>query len=144
MDARPFPQLQPLHLRRQQEVAPRCRAAEARYWLCAPFGGHFVGAHLLYMHYNAGNVHMPFGLWKQLRDYRFQGNLYGGGLVYGYHHIINKRWSIEGAIGLGFAHTCSKYYRCRHCGRYQGIQKKNIFHAYQALAFGGLRNRLTP
>ena len=53
---------------------------EARYWLCAPFGGHFVGAHLLYMHYNAGNVHMPFGLWKQLRDYRFQGNLYGGGL----------------------------------------------------------------
>ena len=51
---------------------------EARYWLCAPFGGHFVGAHLLYMHYNAGNVHMPFGLWKQLRDYRFQGNLYGG------------------------------------------------------------------
>ena len=100
---------------------------EARYWLCAPFGGHFVGAHLLYMHYNAGNVHMPFGLWKQLRDYRFQGNLYGGGLVYGYHHIINRRWSIEGVIGLGFAHTCSKYYRCRHCGRYQGIQKKNIF-----------------
>ena len=54
---------------------------EARYWLCAPFGGHFVGAHLLYMHYNAGNVHMPFGLWKQLRDYRFQGNLYGGSTV---------------------------------------------------------------
>lgn len=100
---------------------------EARYWICAPFGGHFVGAHLLYMHYNAGNVHLPFGIWEQLQRYRFQGNLYGGGLVYGYHHIINKRWSIEGVIGLGFAHTCSKYYRCKNCGRYMGIAKKNIF-----------------
>lgn len=100
---------------------------EARYWICAPFGGHFVGAHLLYMHYNAGNIRLPFGIWDQLRNYRFQGNLYGGGLVYGYHHIINKRWSIEGAIGLGFAHTCSKYYRCRNCGRYIGIAKKNVF-----------------
>lgn len=100
---------------------------EARYWICAPFSGHFVGAHLLYMHYNAGNIRLPFGIWDQLRDYRFQGDLYGGGLVYGYHHIINKRWSIEGVIGLGFAHTCSKYYRCRNCGRYIGIAKKNVF-----------------
>lgn len=34
---------------------------EARYWLCSPFSGHFVGANLLYSHYNAGGVKMPFG-----------------------------------------------------------------------------------
>ena len=29
---------------------------EARYWLCAPFSGHFIGANLMYSHYNAGGI----------------------------------------------------------------------------------------
>ena len=48
---------------------------EARYWICAPFGGHFVGPHLLCMHYNASNVHLPFGICEQFERDPFQGNL---------------------------------------------------------------------
>ena len=29
---------------------------EARYWLCSPYAGHFLAAHLIYSHYNAGGI----------------------------------------------------------------------------------------
>lgn len=61
---------------------------EARYWLCSPFSGHFVGANLLYSHYNAGGVKMPFGIFSDLEKYRFQGDLGAVGLVYGYSWML--------------------------------------------------------
>ena len=32
---------------------------EIRYWLGCPYIGHFLGANILYSHYNAGGVHLP-------------------------------------------------------------------------------------
>ena len=39
------------------------------------FRGWFVGADLVYSHFNAGNVKFPFGMYKKVRNQRMQGNL---------------------------------------------------------------------
>ncbi len=31
---------------------------EVRYWLCSPYAGHFLAAHLIYSHYNAGGINL--------------------------------------------------------------------------------------
>ena len=58
---------------------------EYRYWICRPFGGHFLGLHASYTRFNAGGVDLPFGLWPKLEDQRVQGNEWAVGLGYGYH-----------------------------------------------------------
>ena len=53
---------------------------EYRYWICRPFGGHFLGLHASYTRFNAGGVNLPFGLWPKLEDQRVQGNEWAVGL----------------------------------------------------------------
>lgn len=100
---------------------------ELRYWLCAPFGGHYFGAHLLYTHYNAGGVKVPFGLCDKLETNRYQGDLYGVGLTYGYQWILSPHWNFEAAVGVGYGFTHYKYYECRTCGNYKGTEDKHLF-----------------
>ncbi len=87
---------------------------EARYWFGCPFKGHFLGAHVLYSHYNAGGKKLPFGIFPELKDHRFQGDLGAVGIVYGYDWRLGKtnRWSIEAAIGFGYGITRYTKYRC--------------------------------
>lgn len=99
---------------------------ELRYWLCQPFGGHFFGAHLLYTHYNAANVHLPFGLWSGLRGHRYQGDLGAVGISYGYSWMLDNRWSIEGSVGVGYGITHYKKYDCEHCGTFYGTQTRHL------------------
>jgi hypothetical protein len=99
---------------------------EARYWLCSPFAGHFFGAHLLYSHYNAGNIDFPLGLWSGAKDHRYQGDLGAIGLSYGYSHMLSKRWSIEGTIGIGYGITRYRKYDCEHCGTFYGSETKHL------------------
>lgn len=89
---------------------------EARYWLCSPYAGHFIGANAIYSHYNVGNIDVPFGIFPELDDHRFQGDLGAIGLVYGYSWMLGRRWSIEAAIGLGIGVTHYKKYMCEVCG----------------------------
>ena len=63
---------------------------EYRYWICRPFGGHFLGLHASYTRFNAGGVDLPFGLWPKLEDQRVQGNEWAVGLGYGYHWILRQ------------------------------------------------------
>lgn len=101
---------------------------EARYWLCAPWQGHFVGAHLLYTHYNAGGLDLPFGLWPKLKDYRFQGDLGALGLVYGYSWMLpGRRWSMEAAVGVGYGLTHYTQYACVRCGSKVGERTRGLF-----------------
>lgn len=100
---------------------------EVRYWMCAPFGGHFLGGHLIYSHYNAGGTDLPCGIWKKLKDNRFQGDLYGIGVVYGYNWILSPHWNIEAALGLGYGFTHYKQYECRTCGNFKGTFDKHLF-----------------
>ncbi|WP_294635225.1 DUF3575 domain-containing protein [uncultured Bacteroides sp.] len=97
---------------------------EARYWLCSTFAGHFVGANMFYSHYNAGNIDLPFGMLPELSDHRFQGDLAGAGLFYGYSWMLGKRWSIEAALGLGAAFTSYRKYLCEKCGTQVGKDKR--------------------
>lgn len=98
---------------------------EARYWLCAPFAGHFVGAHLVYSHFNAGGVKLPFGIFPDLEDYRFQGDFGAVGLLYGYSWMLpSKRWSIEAVIGIGYGVAHYGKYECVHCGSKIGDETK--------------------
>lgn len=94
---------------------------EARYWLCRRFSGHFFGAHLLGGQFNFGNIDLPFKFlgtdFRQLKDYRWQGWMAGAGLAYGYTWILNKRWSFEAEIGLGWVYSRYDTYRCANCGR---------------------------
>ncbi len=99
---------------------------ELRYWMCQPFGGHFFGAHLLYGVYNVGGMKLPLGLFKGVRSSRYEGDLMGLGVSYGYHFILAPRWSIETSVGVGFLHTGYERYRCLHCGEQTGGEHKNF------------------
>ena len=61
---------------------------EVRLWTRQALRGHFFALHALGGQYNIGNVHFPFGLFKDLRDYRHDGWYAGGGIGYGY------RWNV--------------------------------------------------
>lgn len=98
---------------------------EARYWLCESFNGHFFGLHALGGQYNAGNVDMPFGLWDELKDYRYEGWYAGAGLAYGYQWLLGKRWSLEAVLGLGYIRASYDKYDCPNCGEWRGSGKKN-------------------
>lgn len=100
---------------------------EARYWFCERFNGHFLGAHLLGGQYNIGGVKMPFGIYKTLETNRYEGYFAGGGIVYGYHWLLGKRWSIEAAIGAGYIWSTYDRYDCPQCGEWKSEGKKHYF-----------------
>lgn len=89
---------------------------EARFWFCETFNGHFLAAHVLGGEFNMADPLFPFSLYKPLRDYRFQGWMYGAGIGYGYHWILSPRWSIEAEIGVGYVGTTYEQYECVRCG----------------------------
>ena len=99
---------------------------EARYWLCQPYGGHFFGLHLIYSHFNAGGVKMPFGLFSGLADYRYQGDLGAAGVGYGYTWLLSRRWSLEAEVGVGVGYASYGKYECATCGSKVGSEHKTV------------------
>lgn len=84
---------------------------ELRYWLCERFSGHFLGVHGHYAQYNVGG----FGF-LGLKNKRYQGDLFGAGVSYGYQWIIGNRWNLEAMLGLGYARIRYDEYTCEACG----------------------------
>ncbi len=84
---------------------------ELRYWPCERFNGHFFGIHGHYADFNVGGIKM-----LNLDGKRYEGELYGGGISYGYHWVLSNRWSIEATIGAGYAHIDYDKYKCEKCG----------------------------
>ena len=97
---------------------------EARYWLCEKFNVHFLGVHAHYADYNVGGIKF---LSKNMENYRYQGNLYGAGLSYGYQWLLSNRWSMEAVIGVGWAHLDYDKYPCASCGTVQKSETKDYF-----------------
>lgn len=95
---------------------------EIRYWTCEKFYGHFIGLHLHYAKYNVGGIEL-----LGLKDYRYEGDLYGGGFSYGYHFLLGKRWGMELSIGVGYARLEYDKYECAKCGDYIDSYKTNYF-----------------
>lgn len=96
---------------------------EIRYWLSERFNGHFFGLHLLGGPFNIGGSDL-FGLNK---NYRYQGRALGSGLSYGYQWILDKRWSLEASVGLGYIHALYDKYECRDCGKKLESNRSNGF-----------------
>ena len=96
---------------------------ELRYWPCRKFEGHFLGVHGHYAYYNVGQI--PF--FSGMEDIIYRGNLYGGGITYGYHWVLGDRFSIEAVIGGGYARMEYDKYRCAGCGERMGHYKRNYF-----------------
>ncbi len=93
---------------------------ELRYWFCDRFSGHFVGAHLHTGQFNVGGIDTDFSFlgtdFSKLYDSRYQGWFVGAGIGYGYSWILNRHWSFEGEIGLGYSYVRFDKFRCAGCG----------------------------
>ena len=100
---------------------------EARYWFCERFNGHFVGLHAHWAKFNIANGKMPFGLWKETRTRRHEGDLYGVGLTYGYQWLLGRHWNLEAALGVGYARVVYDKYPCASCGRKLSSGKENYW-----------------
>lgn len=90
---------------------------ELRYWINEPFNKHFIGAHLLYTHFNAGNLDLPLNIFPGLKEYRYQGNAYGIGLAYGYQWLLSPHWNLEASFGFGYMYMNYSQYECKTCGK---------------------------
>ena len=84
---------------------------EFRWWICAPFTGHFFGIHAHYSYYNVGGLE-PF---KAIKNNRYEGWLAGAGISYGYNWILSSHWSLEATIGAGYAYMDYDKYPCGKC-----------------------------
>ncbi|MDR0430874.1 MAG: DUF3575 domain-containing protein [Tannerellaceae bacterium] len=95
---------------------------EARYWFCERFIGHFIGLHGIVGGYNVGGLKM-FGI----DEHRYDGNLYGGGVSYGYQWLFNKRWSMEATVGVGYVFLDHAKFPCGTCEAKIGDFTKSWF-----------------
>jgi putative salt-induced outer membrane protein YdiY len=59
--------------------------------------------------------------------YRFEGQLAGVGISYGYHWILGPRWSLEAEIGAGYARLWYDKYPCRQCAKLLTNEKLNYW-----------------
>lgn len=98
---------------------------EFRYWLDETFDGHFFGIHAHYAKYNIGGLTSLFS--QSMRDNRYQGHLGGLGLSYGYNWKMNKHWSLEGTIGLGWSYMDYDKYLCQDCGEKLSSKSRHYF-----------------
>lgn len=89
---------------------------ELRYWPCQKFEGHFWGLHALYGHYNVGLL--PFV--PATKEHLYRGELYGGGIAYGYHWALGSRWGLEATAGVGYVQLQYNKYRCTDCAELEG------------------------
>lgn len=109
---------------------------ELRYWTCNRFSGSFWGIHAHYARYNMGGM-LPWGFKtgkmfgtienKRMAEHRYQGWLVGGGVNYGYHWILGKRWGLETEIGAGYAYLKYDKYPCYKCGKRISSKHENYF-----------------
>lgn len=96
---------------------------ELRYWPCQKFEGHFFGLHGHYGHFNIGQIPFISGLKESV----LRGDLYGGGLSYGYHWALGERWGLEATLGIGYAYMKYDKIRCAECGELTGHYTRHYY-----------------
>ena len=89
---------------------------EYRYWFCQSFNGWFIGAHLMGGEFNMASVDLPFGVFNELEDHRYEGWYAGGGITAGYQWPLSKHWNIEASLGIGYDYIKYDKFRCGECG----------------------------
>lgn len=98
---------------------------EVRYWFHKKLEGHFIGPHLHFGQYNFSRLNLS----SNMRNHKYQGDFYGGGVTYGYQWVLGDRWRVESSIGLGYAYIkYDKYqYFCEKCGEVEKSGTRNYF-----------------
>ena len=106
---------------------------EYRKWFNEVFTGSFIGFQLHYALFNFGGM-LPWGFNngkmlgienRQIAHNRYQGNLAGFGISYGYQWILAKHWNLEGNIGVGYARVKYEQFECKTCGEKVSEGHKN-------------------
>ena len=86
----------------------------------------YWGLNAFYSHYNVSNVTFPFGLYKEVRDNRLQGDLVALGIFYGHTWRLSRLFRLEAEVGIGGGYTWYDKYECGHCGVKIGEDKKGF------------------
>ena len=89
---------------------------ELRYWTDSISARHFIGANVIYSHYNVADIRFPFGLYPSVRDERRQGDLIAVGAFYGYSWVLGRHWNLEALIGVAVGYTKFDRFACGQCG----------------------------
>lgn len=89
---------------------------EIRFWMCEKFNGTFFGIHAHGGEFSIANLDLPFGWLNQLKNHRYEGYLYGGGISIGHQWVLGKHWNLEASIGGGYARIEYDKYNCPECG----------------------------
>ncbi len=100
---------------------------EYRYWFCQSFNGWFIGAHLMGGEFNMASVDLPFGVFNELEDHRYEGWYAGGGITAGYQWPLSKHWNIEASLGIGYDYIKYDKFRCGECGERLKSDHTNYF-----------------
>lgn len=108
--------------------------SHANYW----------GLNAIYSHYNVGGVKFPFGLYKEARDHRLQGDLAAVGAFVGRTWRISPLLRIEAEVGMAVGYTWYKKYDCVHCGTYHGKDNKPFLLPKVALSIVLDRQKKAP
>lgn len=66
---------------------------EVKYWFGRPLSQHYIGITGFFANNNL-----------QFRNYFYKGDLFAGGLTYGYAWVLNERWTMEASFGVGAVH----------------------------------------
>ena len=115
----------PFNLGNDRKIKHWLVQPEVRYWFCEAFNGHFVAAHVLGGEFNVGN--MDLLVFPSFKDYRYQGNMIGAGLGYGYQFVLGNRWNLGLEIGAGWIRADYDKYDCPRCGEWIDSAHKNYF-----------------
>ena len=96
---------------------------ELRYWTCDVFNGWFFGLHAHGGQMIFGGVDVPFVLQikdDSMKDHRYEGYFWGGGLSAGYQWVVSNRFNVEVSLGVGYVHAEYDKYNCTTCGKKMG------------------------
>ena len=97
---------------------------EARYWFCDRFSRHFIGAHAIGGAFNFGGINNNLSFlgidFSVLKEKRYQGYAYGGGIAYGFAFMLSEHVNLELEAGFGYMYLDYDIYDCGDCGRRVG------------------------
>lgn len=89
---------------------------ELRYWPGDRQHGQFFGLHILGGQFNLNKVTLPFNLYPDLTNRRYQGWGVGAGLGYGYRWNFSQRWAGEAEVGVGGIYARYDKFCTVNCG----------------------------
>lgn len=96
---------------------------ELRIWPKQAYTGWFFGVDGVYSHYNVGAIKFPFGLYPEVKDHRYQGDLYAAGLFAGHSWWLGDHFRLEALAGVNAGLYKAEKYECAHCGALIGQEK---------------------